>query len=153
NAFDVGACEFPGSINPPATQASGLNGATSPLTVSALAASANATPKSGRITLKATLANLPADSSLAGQPLTVDVAGASASFTLDRGGRAAWDQGRAQLKWARSSNKSKTSVSFPVFTVSLQKGDWTSVWMQRGLFTGPNSSKRTDVPVSLLIGD
>jgi hypothetical protein len=153
NAYDVGACEYPGSINTPATQASAVNGATSPLTVIALTASAGATPKSGRVTLKATLANLPADSSLAGQPLTVDIAGASAAFTLDRGGRAAWDQGRVQLKWVRSSNKSQTSVSIPVFTVSLQKGDWSSIWTQRGLFTGPNSSKRTDVPVSLMNGD
>lgn len=84
-------------------------------------------------------------------PVTVDIAGAVASFSMDRRGRGR--HGRSSLRSrGRRGNRRHHEGGSTCLTVRLRDGDWGSEWAKHGLNEAHRDTE-VPIPVLLFLGD
>jgi len=119
------------------------------LSVTKLQAKVNLNPAKTNIdtcSLTVSLA-LEADFSVTNQPVTVDIGGAQASFTLNAKGRGVTSGDTCKLSYAK-----KTEVW--TLAASMKKGSWATPWAEYGVTnaTTPKEGVSVTLPVSVVIG-
>ncbi|MGD0016744.1 MAG: NHL repeat-containing protein [Verrucomicrobiia bacterium] len=101
-------------------------------------------------TLTATL-NLDASYDLTNKPVSLDIGGADASFTLDTKGK-----GHGVGTYGTCKLSYKKKIGPWTFTTALKKGSWASQWETYGLSNATTTVKAgvpVTLPVTLFIGD
>jgi hypothetical protein len=109
------------------------------------------------VMLKGILHDLPAGYDCSGRTLTVDIAGAKATFTLDAKGRAKSADGAVSFKLKRVRNRETRTISFAggdaPFALKL-RGAYASAWNAAGISAETDAKKAAlNVHVALALDD